>query len=205
MDAARYAERRRETEAFFVPEAVGSDPPEIHVSPNGAYTLTVTGYLTRPTNWSYSRGIVTNTSSGTLVADIMRNYSLFWHCWATHPNGNDYLLCGEDYQGYSIIELASGKCATYFSDEAYKGSGFCWTAAYPSPDGLTLAVDGCYWACPYELVFFDFSEPMTLPLPELDRITYLQHANGWIDADSFAYSIQPEDELIEGVWHNPNA
>ena len=32
-------------------------------------------------------------------------------------------------------------------------------AAYLSPDGHTLAVDGCHWACPYEYRFFDFTDP----------------------------------------------
>jgi hypothetical protein len=55
-------------------------------------------------------------------------------------------------------------------------------AVYPSPDGLVLAVDGCYWACPYEIVFFDFANPASLPLPEIDRCEEVTDpVIGWVD------------------------
>lgn len=33
-----------------------------------------------------------------------------------------------------------------------------------------IVIDGCYWACPYELVFYDFSNPMNMPYNELFRV-----------------------------------
>lgn len=41
----------------------------------------------------------------------------------------------------------------------YESGAFCWVRCYLSPDGNTLVVDGCHWACPYEYRFFDFSDP----------------------------------------------
>jgi hypothetical protein len=74
---------------------------------------------------------------------VKRNFGHFWHSWIEHADGNEYLLCGEDYQGYSVINLTAGRCTAYFPEEGYKGRGFCWTAAFPSPDRRVLAVDGC--------------------------------------------------------------
>jgi hypothetical protein len=56
----------------------------------------------------------------------------------------------------------------YLPEAAKKGFGFCWVATNISPDKLTLAVDGCVWAGPYEILFVDFSNPMK-ELPYLER------------------------------------
>jgi hypothetical protein len=48
-----------------------------------------------------------------------------------------------------------------------------------------LAVDGCYWACPYDLVFYDFREPDILPFPEMQRFDNLSDSNGWLDNETF--------------------
>src|SRR5262249_37605987 len=140
---------------------------------------------TGPNTWNVSRGIVVRTHDGQAIADVKRNYGSFWYGWVHHPNGDDYLLCGEDYQGYSVINLTTGKSNVYFPDTGCGGSGFCWTAVYPSPDCLMLAVEGCYWACPYEVVFYDFRHPERLPLPELGRIDNLDTCQGWSDNETF--------------------
>jgi hypothetical protein len=124
-----------------------------------------------------------------VVADIKRNYSHFWYRWISHANGKEYLLCGEDYQGYSCVNLTDEECHVYFPDEAYEGGGFCWTAAYPSPDGLVLAVDGCYWGCDYELLFVDFRDPDSLPYPELGRSERsVYEVEGWTDNETIAHT-----------------
>ena len=56
--------------------------------------------------------------------------------------------------------------------EAKKGHGFCWTCARFDADASTVEVDGCYWACPYETVVYDFSKPRKQPYKELSRIPY---------------------------------
>ncbi|HEX2476789.1 MAG TPA: hypothetical protein VHK01_18695 [Lacipirellulaceae bacterium] len=202
----RYAEKRRNIEQFFTPENRVADSVMSHDSASGNYRLEVCSYSTRPNAWGYTRGIATRVADGQVVADVKRNYSHFWHTWVEHPNGNEYLLCGEDYQGYCVINLTKAKYHVYFPEAGHQGWGFCWTAAYPSPDRLTLAVDGCYWACPYELVFYDFRNPDQLPLPELGRIENLVDCEGWVDDDTFVVKRdvefrksdgKPYDELTE--------
>ena len=54
-----------------------------------------------------------------------------------------------------MVNLTRRLTHTYFPEEAYNGGGFCWAAAYPSPDCSLLAVDGCYWGAPYEVVLYE--------------------------------------------------
>jgi hypothetical protein len=184
----RYTERRKVIDDFFVPENRIVDFAQVIESPCGKYRLEICRYSTGPKTWNYSRGIIKRKHDDQIVADIKRNYGQFWHAWVQHPNGNDYMLCGEDYQGYSVVNLTTGTSHVYFPDAGCDGWGFCWTAVYPSPDRLMLAVDGCYWACPYEVVFVDFRSPEQLPLPELARSGDLVDCEGWLDNDTFAFT-----------------
>lgn len=196
----KYLQRRQGIEKYFVPENLVAGSSKVAVSSSGHYELEVLSYATRPTCWDYSRGIVRRLSDGKIIADIKRNYCHFWYTWVKHANGNEYFLCGEDYQGYSVVNLTEETCSTYFPDKGYKGAGFCWTAVYPSPDGLILAVDGCYWACPYEIVFFDFADPAKLPFPEIERFDGITDpVIGWVDNDTFAYTVSYDVRKTDGV------
>jgi hypothetical protein len=74
----------------------------------------------------------------------------------------------------------------------------------PSPDGLTLAVEGCYWACPYDLVFYNFSDPTKLPLPELTRIEEYLDVTGWDGNKTFHYAMgETKAERQPAVWQHP--
>ena len=120
-----------------------------------------------------------------VLADIKRNYGHFFHSWIQHSNGNEYLICGEDYQGQTVVNLTTGENKVFFPEAGYDGGGFCWAAVWQSPDSTLLAVEGCYWACPYEVVFFDFSKPDFLPYKELLRVDDLDICEGWLDENTF--------------------
>ena len=49
-----------------------------------------------------------------------------------------------------------------------------------------MAVEGCIWAAPYDLVFYDFSEPLNLPFPEVGRINEIGKVIGWESETVFA-------------------
>jgi len=182
----RYLEKRRRVEELFTKRRPLQAPPDVSISPGGRYRLEVSSYGDDPKHWACTRGIVTRLSDGKVLGDIKRNYSHFWHCWVEHPNGKEYLLCGEDYQGYSLLNLTDEAYHVYFPEEGYKGAGFCWVRVYPSPDQLMLAVDGCYWACPYDLVFYDFRTPDKLPYRELGRVEDQSECEGWLGNETFA-------------------
>jgi len=164
---------------FFVPERELKECEKFHASPSGKYCLTIKAYSTdkdpKSRGWGYSQGLVGHLEASPvgafqkdLIADVRLNYGHFPFQWIeNHPDGHDYLICTEDYQGLTVIQLDTGKRKDYLPLEAYYGSGFCHVDFQPSPDKTLLAVSGCYWAAPYECRFYDFLQPLKLPYREV--------------------------------------
>lgn len=205
-----YSERRASFLEAFKEKRLVEESVRIDLSPSGRYALETSGYTNGADTWNFSRGVVTEIVSGRILADIRRNYGHFWHAWVFRGEREEYLLCGEDYQGYNVIDLATAGNFVEFPEPGYQGDGFCWVAAHPSPDGKILAVEGCYWACPYELVFFDFSNPCMLPLPELSRADFYEVAEGWAGDGEFRYTVEdpacegdPRPPILPAVWKRP--
>ena len=74
-----------------------------------------------------------------------------------HSNGCDYLLFRVDLYGYGVFDLLDRKEFFYVP----KGpESFIWTDATYNPQSDMLAVEGCFWACPYSVHLVDFKEPM---------------------------------------------
>ena len=88
----RYIERRKEIEAAFErsPKVESSDGEFVSLS--GLYKLHIASYHVGENIWEYSRGVVSRLSDGEIIADVKRNFGLFWHAWVKHPNGNEYLF-----------------------------------------------------------------------------------------------------------------
>lgn len=144
---------------FFTDDRLVDRPPTLYTSPSGRFRLEVRAYATRPNCWTYSRGTVVRVADGAIVADVRRNYSAF-HCSFVTKDGHDYLIAGRSYMGQTIVDLDRGE---EWNDpkhpDGYDGMEFCWAASVLSPDGRTLLVDGCHWACPYEYRFYDLTDP----------------------------------------------
>lgn len=180
-----------EKDKFFMDEHLLKLPEEF-ISPSGKYKLVTSTYKTREGCWNFSRGQV--YKDNILIADVKRNYSRFWFCWVEeHPNGHDYLVCGEDYQGQTFIELDTGNRRDALSAGADKGSGFCWAEAIPSPDKSMLAVNGCIWAGVFQTKIFDFTNPMQeCKAIFYDDETYEQDLIGWHGDNSLEYEVDYE-------------
>lgn len=144
------------------------------------------------------------------IADIRRNYPSFWFVWIeVHPRtGHDYLLCGKDYWGsYSIVDLTTAQVLDQVPVGQHNGDDdrWCWAAVYPSPDGTKLAVEGCWWACPYDVRVYDFIDPTVVPLPKLyDGFDYARGEEsvcsivaGWDDATHLRLSGSSRDPVGE--------
>jgi hypothetical protein len=191
----KYEKYRKELDKYF--KKPGKD---IEVSEFEGFRLAVSNFETSEGCWNYTRGLVTRISDGAIVADIKRNYSTFWHTWVSHPNGKKYMLCGEDYQGYSIVNLTDGTYKVHFPEEGYKGCGFCWVDAYPSPSGKLLAVDGCIWACPFEIQILDFSDPDTLPYKLVANIDegFFGGVKSWQDEDNLLITTEVDIRESDG-------
>lgn len=168
---------------WYCRDETATGEPDTHLSPSGRYKLVVTRHTTGPGFWCYSKGRIYNDSE-VLIGEVCRNYSSFpFEFVEEHPNGHDYLVCGEDYQGQTVVELDTGKRRDYLPKAAVQGWGFCWASYTASPSKRTLSVCGCYWACPYEVWFVDFSDPME-GLPILLREADAEQFFGWTGPDS---------------------
>lgn len=199
-----YREKRRTIAETFA----RAKPGEVseHVSPSGRYRLEVTRCSTGPNTWAYSLGRVFAVPSAEPLAVVERNFGSFPLSWSEgHPSGHDFLICGEDYQGQTVIELDTGRRTDHIDPRAKDGMGFCWTAHYPSQCGRFLFVDGCIWAAPYELLLLDFGAPLALPYRELGRWP-IHTVIGWQPDGSFVFEYElevrsqddvPLDELSE--------
>jgi len=139
------------------------------ISPSSKYTLWIYRYRTKR-NYG-DRSLCEIRVNNKKLMTIPRNYHHFPFTFVEdHPiTHHDYLICGEDYQGYTIVDLTIGEKANFLPQSAKQGWGFCWTDHQFDRENNILHVEGCYWACPYEQVEYDFSDPMRLPLPELSR------------------------------------
>lgn len=169
-----------------------------HMSPTGQYRLVVTSQETSPGAWRYTKGTVYWVASGTPVATICRNYSAFPFSWVeNHPDGHDYLVCGEDYQGQTVVQLDTGGRVDHKPASASQGFGFCWAKHWPSPDKTMLAVSGCYWACPYEMRVYDFSEPMNPPWPMLTLSNWSEFG-GWNEDNTCTFGREVERIKLPG-------
>lgn len=164
-----------------------------HQSPSGKYTLTIEY---DDGAWE-SRGTVTN-ATGHVVAVIERNYHSFPFLFIeNHPSGKSFFVAGADYQGQTVIELDTGRRLDYLPEEAAKGHAFCWEDYLFDETSQLLVVDGCYWACPYMIRFYDFSDPMNNGWPEV--APYASEADDkqeWIDPDVRAPEIKPDGTII---------
>lgn len=106
---------------YYKPENLTEKEVSI-ISPSGKYSLTIEHYKTKDGCWNYTRGVVKEGDN--LITNVDRNYHHFWYHFVQHSNGYEYLLCGEDYQGYSIINLNTGIRIDYLPKEAKQGLDF---------------------------------------------------------------------------------
>ena len=190
-DLEKYKEWR-ESRAWVFTDTI-RDHEEQVVSPCKKYVLDIYKYPTHEGKSNYKEGVVTRLSDNKEIVSIKRNYSSFPFKFI-----NDYLICGEDYQGYTIVDLDKEEQSIYFPDAGFKGHGFCWASIY----GVTnnkLVVEGCYWGAPYEVVLYDFTNPLVLPLPELERLDVDIEGEVKLNGNILTVEQELEYRLSDGV------
>jgi hypothetical protein len=177
----------RKKKEWMCRDATATGEPVVHKSDSGKYELHITRHSTGKNSWNYSKGKVYR--GGVLIAEVCRNYGSFPFLFIEgHPNGNDYLIAGEDYQGQVVIELNTGRRRGLLPEEAKQGYGFCWADYRFDVKSQVVIVDGCFWACDYEFKFFDFSDPMEKGWPQIEMEDfYVDVDEKWpeIDGDIF--------------------
>ena len=133
------------------------------IDPSNKYSLFVEKFLVKEGRWEYNKIIIKDLQKDIILFDLQRNYPTFWHCWVIdHPNGNDYLLLGENYQGYNMINLTK-----QINHQHKNPNNFCWRNVHISPDKTKLMVEGCIFSCSDELHVYDFNNPDILPFKKI--------------------------------------
>jgi hypothetical protein len=95
---------------------------------------------------------------------------------------SEYFFAGtEQCGGQTVVDLTSRKWANAVTDD-----GFIAWEYHLSPDGLLLAIGGCFWACPWQIKIFDFSQPLQVPWPEVAEVV----GSGYVDPVGWAAPFQ---------------
>jgi hypothetical protein len=85
-----------------------------------------------------------------------------------HSNGKNYLFFSTDLYGYSVMDLSDYGTYHYIPEASFIGEEtFIWTNVMYCKGNNIIAVDGCYWACPSSIEFYDFSNPEEFPLKRI--------------------------------------
>ena len=199
------AYNRARIDARFVNEK--PDSRREHLSPSGKFKLVTSRFETGPNTWAYAQGKVYAMGSDIPIAVVNRNYGAFPFLFVEdHPNGHSYLICGEDYQGQTVIELDTGLRRDYLPEEAHDGGGFCWASYTFHADSKLLVVDGCYWGASYDFRFYDFSDPMSgwplLELPDSENYITSGPKAPTFEADGTIHTYEPDfddDDVVAAV------
>jgi hypothetical protein len=177
--------RKKENEEFRVKHSWRLESEESFASPNEQYIIKIENYVSNTEN------LHSNYSSFKITSQLENVESLefftddrFFHAWI-EKSGTMYLIYAEFLGGQSIIRLSDNKSSSFFRED----DAFIWTDFFISPNARKIAIIGCYWACPYEIVVYDFDFPMNLPLPIIYR-EMLQGNNEqfgqWLNEGSFS-------------------
>lgn len=154
------------------------------LSPTGRYSMS---YQVRLIKSAYDDEIgcceIVDQKRGKLVAKLTReNHTKPQFAWLQRQSG-EILIWASTYEcGYEIVNF--GTHSLVHVDET-DGHHFIWTDCVLSPDEKRLAIDGCHWACPYEIQILDVSsDPPAFPLRELAVFPLVGGKLRWIDNET---------------------
>lgn len=173
------------------------------VSPDKNYILIITPVAFEEDDryWAYTIGKVfkkNKNKTGSLITSIHRNSEKFpFVFFENHEDGHDYFICGEDYQGQTVVQLDTGKRIDYIGEKANRGMEFCWQKYHLSPNKKILAVEGFSKNKPKDIIetnnirFFNFESPMNMPLKEIGNRISFHYSSGiaWQDDAHFTVSV----------------
>jgi hypothetical protein len=153
QDIAKHIDRNA-----MIPEAY-----EESLSPSGQYRMTFKSYRTKNTdrNWSVAEIEIADVATSRVLHRYARGDDSCFYAWVT-KGSDEFLLLSEDIEGQSIYSPTLRR----FESVAPEDDTFIWCIFHPSPSGRYLAVEVCYWGCPYMVIIYDFTDPMSLPLPK---------------------------------------
>ena len=107
----------------------------------------------------------------------------------TYRNGIDYLFYGKDLYGYSTLNLSTMEQYQYYPDESIEnGETFIWCNVFYNSKNDIIAVEGCYWACPYSVFLYELNDPLNMFSKQINTFYLLKNSYNnyigfvnWID------------------------
>lgn len=192
---------RDEIKQYFNPELLIKDSQETFTSPNNKFLLETVNYHQDKddVNWDITNVKIFDNHSNVKLFDFYSNDGRFFYSWV-NKDSIEYLICAEDlFGGQTVIDLTNKQMSSFSPDE----DGFIWTDFFLSPDGKTLATIGCFWACPFVIKFYDFNNPLNLPLIELKEVELIgsEEIVEWRDNNSIKTN-GIKTEYIEELQEN---
>ena len=129
-----------------------------------------------------------------------------------HADGYTYFVFDEDLYGYSVLNLDSLQCMHFIPAESYGTypdefkETFIWCGCFYNPENNLLAVDGCFWACPGDVIVLDFKDPMTAVEPKDWHSIYGKCGCDDPDLDDVEFNSWDKDTLVcKATGANPVA
>lgn len=156
---------------------------ETSFSPTKNFRLIATNYGSKELNLDLTKVELFSEFTGEKLFDFFTNDGQFFFGWLKKKN-SEYFICSEDlFGGQTVVDLTNKAIASYSPNI----DGFIWTDFHLSPDGKKLATIGCHWACSFVIKVYDFTEPMSLPLKEINEIDLIGNdeiITGWQDNET---------------------
>ena len=200
-----YVKKRRNIQDRWKDSKPLLDQVQTHESPSGKYTLKITPCaFDLHRNWAYTLGDVFSKSMGGVpiqISQVLRDHHVFPFVFCEdHPDGHDYLLCGEDYQGLTVVRLDIGDRVDYIEKEAESNRGFSWADCQVSPDKTRIAIEGGYWAQGFEVHVLDFRTPFDPPYVRVgkDFVQYHDRLIAWKGNDQYLVEREQEYRTSDG-------
>lgn len=123
-----------------------------------------------------------------------------------HSNGHTYYPFHIDLYGLSLLDLDTMEVFHYIpkgkehDNDAPYGESFIITDIHYDPGTNLVAYGGCYWACPYDVMVGDLSDPMNVD-PHLTSIGKMIHKESkepdWHNIDFAGWNSDGVEVLID--------
>lgn len=150
-------------------------------------------------HWLYSHFILKSKTHDKII-EFVRDDAHFPFTWVKeHPKKRKYLVCAEDRQSISVIDLNSWKLHTWLDeDDDFQPKKF-----YINQSGTILCVFGSVFGDLDYIRFYDFSDPIRFPWKLLGEVRssflhenehhYPGYAIGWEGDDYIRVVSEKED------------
>jgi len=184
---------RLEIQKYFDETKLIIDTEETHFSPNKKYFFK-SNYYTYSNDshsWIVTKIQIFQTDNQQQLFEFIRNDDSLFYCWLIIEQ-KTYLFLSEDIEGKSFFDCTECKFHSY----SFENDKFIFCEYFPSPNGKRLAIIGCHWACPYEIIVFDTSELPQYPLRELYRQNTFQEKIEWLDNTTLKISDDENAKLL---------